>query len=992
MYLNNHTYFSLRYGVMKPRELLELAQGIGIKALALTDINNTSAGLEYVRLAPAYNIKPVLGVDFRNGVAQNFVALAQNNQGYQELNDYLAHFLHSKEPIPRQAPAFANAYVIYPFANAPEQLSAHEFVGLSAQQIPQFRLSKWKNRLSKLVILQPITFRNQRDFNSHRLLRAIALNTLLSKLPKSEEANKDDRLLSPEQMMNAFAEFPEVLYNSQALIDNCSIYFEFGEQYPHKNQQTYAGSAQKDFEKIKQLCYAAINHRYKVPNKEIFKRIEKELSIIRQKGFLAYFLINWDIVSYARSKNYFYVGRGSGANSIIAYLLRITDVDPIDLDLYFERFINLYRKNPPDFDIDFSWLDRDEMTKYIFKKFKNVALLATYNTFQHRAVIRELGKVFGLPKHEIDKLSKGNTPYENLDQISQLVLYYGAFIKGFPSHLSVHASGIIITEKPIHYYTATFLPPKGFATTHIDMVIAEDAGIHKFDILSQRGLSKIKETLEIIHYNHPTLPDINIHNIDMFKQDEKVKALLRNGQAIGCFYVESPAMRMLLKKLEVDTYLGLVAASSIIRPGVAKSGMMREYIYRFRHPETIAQRAHPVLLEIMPETFGVMVYQEDVIKVAHYFAGLTLAEADYLRRGMSGKFRSRSEFAKTKDQFFSNCKARNISDTDTKEVWRQIESFAGYAFSKGHSASYAVESYQCLFLKAYFPLEYMVAVINNHGGFYRTETYVHEARMHGASIEAPCINTSNKETTIHGTTMHLGLMMIYELEQQAIKQIVRNRQLYGSFSTLSEFLHRVPISLEQVKPLIRVGALRFTTKDKKSLLWEAHFLLGGRKQTFTSGELFNAPTSRLSLPHFITDSLEDAYDQIELVGFPLCNPFDLLQQLPTATIKVCAMPEALGKIVVMIGYYVHRKNVVSSNNKLMYFGTFLDKEGYFLDTVHFPDVARKYPFRGPGIYAIKGKVVEEFKYFSLEVMAMEKLPMKTLESDQYLKTSFRPKV
>jgi DNA polymerase III alpha subunit len=230
-------------------------------------------------------------------------------------------------------------------------------------------------------------------------------------------------------------------------------------------------------------------------------------------------------------------------------------------------------------------------------------------------------------------------------------------------------------------------------------------------------------------------------------------------------------------------------------------------------------------------------------------------------------------------------------------------------------------------------------------------------------------------------------MMIYELEQRAIKQIVRNRQLHGSFSTLSEFLHRVPVSLEQVKPLIRMGALRFTGKEKKNLLWEAHFLLGGKKQTFTSGELFNAPTTRLSLPTFTTDSLEDAFDQIELVGFPLCDPFQLLQAIPESTIEVNELPSALGKVVVIAGYYVHRKTVVSSNNKLMYFGTFLDKKGHFLDTVHFPEAAKKYPFRGPGIYAIKGKVVEEFKYFSMEVIAMKKLPMKTLESDQFLKTT-----
>lgn len=282
----------------------------------------------------------------------------------------------------------------------------------------------------------------------------------------------------------------------------------------------------------------------------------------------------------------------------------------------------------------------------------------------------------------------------------------------------------------------------------------------------------------------------------------------------------------------------------------------------------------------------------------------------------------------------------------------------------------------------------MVAVINNGGGFYRTETYVHEARMHGGEIEAPCLNTSLNETVITGKRLHLGLMMIYELERNSIKQILRNRELYGPFQSLSDLLHRVPISLEQVKPLIRVGALRFTGKDKKSLLWEAHFLLGGKKETFTSGELFNAPTgSKLSLPQFTTDTLEDAYDQIELIGFALCNPFDLLEKKPENVVMVHELEAHLGKTVIMTGYYVHRKNVVSVKKEMMHFGTFLDEEGLFLDTVHFPPVAKKHPFRGPGIYTIRGKVVEEFKYYSVEVEAMEKLPMLSLESDQFLKTT-----
>ncbi|MEQ8715044.1 MAG: DNA polymerase III subunit alpha, partial [Cyclobacteriaceae bacterium] len=532
-------------------------------------------------------------------------------------------------------------------------------------------------------------FRNKRDFNAHRLLRAIDNNTLLSKLPATEQGETTDMLLSAEEMLRWYEDFPALLHNTERILEMCEIQFEFGEDIPHKNQKTYTGSEQEDFEMVRQLCEANLHYRYPNPTQKIYDRIKTELDIIQQKGFLAYFLINWDIVRFARKNDYPYVGRGSGANSIIAYLLRITDVDPIDLDLYFERFINLYRRNPPDFDIDFASRDRNIITQYIFDRFPNTSLLATYSTFQYRAVVRELGKVFGLPSHEIDKISAGHAP---TDDLSALVFKYGEWIQGLPSHLSIHAGGILISEQHIHHYSATNLPPKGFPTVQFDMIVAEDVGLYKFDILGQRGLSKIKDTLEIVKQNHPEAPEIDIHDVKRFFEDQQVKELLKEGKAIGCFYVESPAMRMLLKKLKADHYMGLVAASSIIRPGVAKSGMMREYILRFRQPERIKD-AHPVLLDIMPDTFGVMVYQEDVIKVAHYFADLTLAEADVLRRGMSGKYRSREEFQSVRDKFFENCAKKDYPDGLAPGVWRQIESFAGYAFSKGHSASYAVESY-----------------------------------------------------------------------------------------------------------------------------------------------------------------------------------------------------------------------------------------------------------------------------------------------------------
>jgi DNA polymerase III alpha subunit len=449
---------------------------------------------------------------------------------------------------------------------------------------------------------------------------------------------------------------------------------------------------------------------------------------------------------------------------------------------------------------------------------------------------------------------------------------------------------------------------------------------------------------------------------------------------MGCFYVESPAMRMLLKKLKASTYLDLVAASSIIRPGVAQSGMMREYILRF-HDESRRQYIHPLMKELMEETFGVMVYQEDVIKVAHHFAGLSLAEADLLRRGMSGKYRARAEFQKVEKKFFENCKEKNYPDEITKEVWRQIESFAGYAFSKGHSASYAVESYQCMFLKTYYPLEFMTAVINNSGGFYATEFYVHEARMCHGKIQAPDINKSGYLTGIDGDEIHLGFHLIAELELTVTEKILDERTLNGYFSSLGNFMNRVPIAVEQLRILIRAGAFRFTGRTKKELLWDIHTLIGAKKKTEAHKELFEADRKKFQLPELHHGKLDDAFDEMELLGFPLCSPFDLLKEKTPSPLSAADLKNHLGKICSITGYFVTRKHTRTKKGDAMAFGTFLDKNGCWIDTTHFPGVLEKYPFRGKGCYLITGKVVEEFGFYSLDVTAMERLEFSTKNFD-----------
>ena len=971
--MKTHSHFSLKYGILSPEEIVEWAFDSGYLSVFLADINTTGSALAFIRAAKKKGIQPIVGAEIRNGMEIKGTIITRNNAGFHELNNFLSYHLQSEKDFPDSFPVFENCIVCYPISIGKTNLLTNEYIEIQLDELINLNYKYRNVDASKLLVLQPMTFCSKKDFNTHRLLRAIANNTLLSKLSKEHQTNENEKFISKIELEKAFELHPELLQRTFSLFETCQVDFSFGDDAQPQNPYSYKASQQDDIHLLRQLCEEGLKFRYPIVTEEIRSRIDKEIDIITKKQYLSYFLITWDFTSYARSKNYFYVGRGSGANSIVAYLLRITDVDPLELDLYFERFINLYRKNPPDFDIDFSWKDRDDVVRYIFQKFPNSAWLCTYNTFQYKAAVRELGKVFGMPKSEIDLINSGKFNFNKLDEISKLVLKYSRLIEGMPSHLSVHSGGIVISEHPITYFSSTFLPPKGYKTTQFSMMEAEDVGLFKFDILSQRGLGKIEECLEIIAYNQPEVQPHDIHDLNFFKKDKRIEQLLLDAKALGCFYVESPAMRMLMMKLNVRTYLELVAASSIIRPGVAQSGMMREYILRHKNPER-RKEAHPAMLAIMPETYGVMVYQEDVIKVAHHFAGLSLAEADVLRRGMSGKFRSREEFLFVKDSFFTNCKKKGYDEKLTTDIWRQIESFAGYAFSKGHSASYAVESYQSLYLKAYFPLEYMTAVINNFGGYYRTEIYVHEARRWGAVIEAPSINEGAYQCLLKGKNLILGFNLVAGIEGELILRIFDERKKNGVFKTFDDLMKRIHIPLEQLSIIIRIGALRDLEESRKELLWKAHFYHNKQVVKQKTVELFDVEPVPIQIPKLEENEQELAFEQMELLGFPLVNPFDLLKvSVPKNHIKANQIKDYYGSHVETFAYLVAVKQSKTSKGETMNFGTFIDVDGDTIDTVHFPESVRKYPFTGKGIYRLKGFVSEEFGYYSIEVGIMEKL-------------------
>ena len=973
MFLNCHTYYSLRYGTISVEKLVENAIKAKAEVIALTDINNSTAMPEMVAECRKKGIRPVAGIEFRAGNKLLYIALARNNAGFREINEFLTHHNISGEPLPFPAPRFLQCYTIYPLSSVPQRkLYDNERIGLKLNESGKLISLTSAMKTGTITVLHPVTLSSPDDILVHRCLRAVDNNVLLSRLPPGSQAGDEEHFIPEAAIAERFARYPEIIGNTRSILDDCSIDFDYTTS---KNKKVYSASRADDKLLLEKLAWDGMIYRYGKNNREAIRRVNHELEIIDRLGFSSYFLITWDIIRYSMSRGFYHVGRGSGANSVVAYCLKITNVDPIDLNLYFERFINPARTSPPDFDIDYSWKERDEVTDYIFKRYgrNHTALLGTINTFRGKSIVRELGKVFGLPKEEIDLLIDNPSSPQNRNEISETIFQIGAAIADFPNLRSIHSGGILVSEEPVTCYTALDLPPKGFPVTQWDMYTAEDLGYEKLDILSQRGIGHISETASIVSENRGT--DVDVHAVQMFKNDPKVKEYMQKGETKGCFYIESPSMRGLLSKLRCSDYITLVAASSIIRPGVARSGMMREYIHRFHNPNGF-RYIHPVMKEQLEETFGVMVYQEDVLKVCHHFAGLNLSDADTLRRAMSGKFRSKAEMQKIVDRFFSNCREKGYPEDITREVWRQIESFAGYSFSKAHSASYAVESFQSLYLKAHYPLEFMVAVINNFGGFYRTWVYVHEATRWGATIHRPCVNKSRHKTTIYGSDIYIGFIHIANLESRLAEAIEAVRDRHGQFTGLADFIGGTGAGLEQVILLIRTGAFRFTGKSKAVLLWEAHMLVNGKEYNPTP-TLFTPALKKFSLPELHNDNIEDAYDETELLGFPLSMRwFDMLVTKFRGNVMAAGMSSFKGKKVKMVGHLVTVKYIKTKNNEWMNFGCFIDDAGNYFDTTHFSTSLKQYPFKGSGTYLILGKVTEEFGYASLEVEKMARLPVR----------------
>ncbi|HEY0771098.1 MAG TPA: PHP domain-containing protein, partial [Sphingobacteriaceae bacterium] len=451
MYLNVHSQYSLRYGTLSIDQIIRQAKDNHIEQLALTDINNSTGIMEFVRACNKAGIKPIAGIEFRRDNRLLYIGIARNREGLKELNDFLTFYNLNKQNLPDRPWEFQNAFVIYPFTGeTTTSLKEHEFIGIKPDDINKLFGKPLAAVKHKLLALVPVTVTNKLEYRLHEYLRAIDLNTLFTKVGEEDKCTPEEVLVPADRIKHLYEQYPAIIRNTEMLMQQCTMIIPEGSP----NRKTFTGNPKDDKLLLEKLALEGIEYRYG-KSRAALKRIKEELKVIDDLNFSAYFLITWDIIRYSMSRGYYHVGRGSGANSIVAYCLRITDVDPIELDLYFERFLNRQRTSPPDFDIDYSWDEREDVQDYIFKRYgsEHTALLGTMSTFKDRSIIREISKVMGLPRQEIDsftdptkdRVNKNNPTFNKILAIHNMM-------KEMPNQRSIHAGGVLISEEPITYY------------------------------------------------------------------------------------------------------------------------------------------------------------------------------------------------------------------------------------------------------------------------------------------------------------------------------------------------------------------------------------------------------------------------------------------------------------------------------------------------------------------------------------------------------------
>jgi DNA-directed DNA polymerase III PolC len=1063
VHLNCHSNFSLLYGGSSIDELVGRCSEVGMDSLALTDRDGLYGAVHFYEKALAAGIKPIIGCDLsvkansphrsspsrrelegglssppgatapgeaRLNQEHGVILLARDDEGYRNLCRAVTERHLGSEPLSLEKLAgfseglFAlcsEVALLEPLRSIFGDCLYAELVnsGTRASHLEAERLIAEARRLGvRCAASNRVTFARPGDHHLHRVLCAIRMICPVTRIPPGESADTECYLKSAGDVEGQFStypycEAPEAIASACEIADACEFRFRLGEWlFPAPDLPP----GETAFSHLTKLCFEGAARHYRPLTAPALKRLHFELETIEAMSFTPYFLVVCDIARFCRERGIPAAGRGSAAGSMVAYVLGITYIDPLEHDLYFERFLSPARDDPPDIDLDVSASRRDEVLDYIYRRFgaDRVAMICTYATMKARMAVRDVSKAMGLSPEEVDAFSR-NIPHcraSQIERVAEAIPSYRGLpadrepyrtildtcerLDGFPRHLSIHAGGVVISDRPLTDLVPLERAAKGLVITQYDMGPVERLGLIKMDILGQKGLSVIEDASGWAAKNHGARLDTD----GLPRDDPDTFRLLREGRTLGVFQIESPAMRSLLQAMGPRSIEDLTLSIALIRPGASGSGMKELFLLRRAGREPLVY-LHPDLEPMLSESLGTFVYQEQVMRAAVALAGFTPAEADGLRRAMTHQ-RSPGQMDAIRSRFMEGATSGDMSEPAARAVFESLAKFSGYGFCKAHSATYGEFSYQAAYLKAHFPAEFMAAVLVNEAGFYHHSVYIEEAKRLCVRVALPDINRSEPDYNVSGGALYFGLYRVKGITWRTVDGIMAARSEFP-FTSLSDFLSRVETTEEEVASLIKCGAFDSLENTRPELLWKLAMLYPQtrtRRRSAPSslegegrdgGDVpLPLPLAKVSPPSALP-RLPD-YNRAQKLRMELeyleasvsAHPLEILVpgELARERVNSAELERHLGETVTLVGWVIAQRRAVTKKREYMQFLTLEDPFGTFEVTIFPANYERLGAAVGASrILRVTGEVGDRAGSVSLTASGLEPIEPALLSED-----------
>jgi DNA polymerase-3 subunit alpha len=1011
IHLRSHSCYSFLRGLPTPQDLAKVAAEMGMPALGLTDHQSLSGAIEFYDACQQAGIRPILGLDVQVGLPQDMgtikagslTLLAMDMDGWRSLCRISSYLAGDSDTFPSNKLASETTGLLCltggrrgaltKLVATRQRTLADNWVSRLSELFPGRMYIELQNHahqdlelcVSLTTLAHRVRLPTAATHDIHyltpdqghlqRVQTAIRLTKTLKELNQAEEAPPQAGFLTPQEMAERMPNFPHALEATQEIEARCQLKLPLGELH-FPDIPLPEGISSQDL--LRQKAEAGAIRLYGEISPEIHARIEHELSVIGEYGYSSLFLIVEEILNFSRQEGIPFSSRGSAASSLVAHCLGITSPDPMRLNLYFERFLNPARATPPDIDTDLCSRRRDEVIRFVYQRFgeDRVATVCTINRFRSRSALREVAKAYGLPPQEVSSLAdslpyrwfgpsnrggRREDPFAELTEryrspSHQAIFKDASALIGLPHHLSVHPGGVVISPGPLTDLAPTQLASKGVTITQFDLESIERLGLVKIDLLGIRGLTVLGDVVRIIATEKdPSQPvqekSILTNILETIPEDDPdVSQMVSQGRTIGCFQIESPGMRATLKEVRARCVDDIMVALSLYRPGPLTGGLKDAFVKRYLGKEATEQ-LHPALSSLLADTYGVILYQEQVLRIAHELGGLSLEDADMLRRAMS-HFDPGKQMQTLKEKFVQGTWERNqVPEEIASHIWELMAAFAGYGFPKAHAASYAQISWRSAWCKTHYPAFFMAAVLANWGGYYSQRVYINEARRLGLKLRPPQVNYAEREFSVKvlegEPVLFMGLDQVRDLTQRTQKAILHNRP----FSTMADFLARIDPRPAEAENLVKVGALDDIGRIPTLLHHLSHgSWQAGQMPLFSLGESLEEDWS--------LEQKVAAQEDILGTGV-IAHPLELVdkQIASTGALSTVEAVSRLEQHVRVAGMRQIWRRSRTTRGEYIYFMSLEDLEG-MLDVVITAEVYRrsKAALSTPGPYVVEGRV------------------------------------